>query len=587
MITYTPSWKNDFDFECEYIPSWYNDFDFPYLGCDNILGEIDIHDGCGVSGDIVVGVEWNLVHGQHLSFELTQADIPWEFVCSDGSDVGFRISPSANFGTTMWQGESLSGDLKTYGFVYLSSNSWHGDNVRVQLSLDRIFSFDAFSGDIVSSDIRYSIADDMKYDIGHGEQVSFDLNFNSTSVRGRIEHGESVIIDRFITVNPVPLTPRNIEFGSEITNSILTNEYHFNANHYHESGSCVADIINTEDGLWRVRHGELTLIELSADYGLPTTLHSGEQVSADLLTRDPVHISASAVDGHSWHVDLRHLYSPPLYPYPIVNDSWFDVAIDPAWTHFSTCKSCKLPIVHDALIIRLERFEDIRETWSAEIGTATSFELTRDIRPEITIDAGEMMTGSMDTIVETEPNIMFDGSGVYPFYLTTDEKTSTDRTNPILDGNEIITDNGSPEQTPEDFLTTRAGEQCFAKLAIPRLPKADLTGGEFIVLDLSVYEPWEIKIRHGEHLNVVNLSTTVRLNFNVFDGEEQEQTFYDPPTHIYHGEHMEFRMKLTYDVEWQEAGCLDNEWTYENKNDNTPVVIEQTPFRHSLKARCY
>ena len=89
MITYTPSWKNDFDFECEYIPSWYNDFDFPYLGCDNILGEIDIHDGCGVSVDIVVGEEWNLVHGQHLSFELTQTDIPWEFVCSDGSDVGF------------------------------------------------------------------------------------------------------------------------------------------------------------------------------------------------------------------------------------------------------------------------------------------------------------------------------------------------------------------------------------------------------------------------------------------------------------------------------------------------------------------
>jgi hypothetical protein len=45
--------------------------------------------------------------------------------------------------------------------------------------------------------------------------------------------------------------------------------------------------------------------------------------------------------------------------------------------------------------------------------------------------------------------------------------------------------------------------------------------------------------------------------------------------------------KLTYDVEWQETGCLDNEWAYENKSENTTVTVEQTPFRHSLKARCY
>ena len=587
MTTYTPSWKNDFDFECEYIPSWYNDFDFPYLGCDNILGEVDIHDGCGVSAAITIGEEWNLFNGQHLSFELTQTEIPWEFVCFDGSDVEFRISPSANFGTTMWQGESVIGDLKTYGFVFLHSNSWHGDNIGLQLTQDIVFSFDVYSGDSVLSDICYSIADGMQYDIGHGEQVSFDLNFNSTALKGRIEHGETVIIDGFTTVNPVPLSSRNVEHGSELAKFHLTSEYRFSSNYYHESGSCVAELINTEEGLWRARHGELTLIELSADYGLPLSLYAGEQVSVELLTRDPVYISTTAFDGHSWHVDLRHLYSAPLYPYPIVNDSWFDVAIDPAWLHFSTCKSCKLPIVHDDFIIRLERFEDIRETWSAEIGTATSFELTRDIRPEITIETGEMMTVSMDTVIETEPGMMFDGSGVYPFYLTTEEKTSTDRTNPILDGNEIITDNGSPEQTPEEFLTSRAGEQCFVRLSVPRHPEAHLTGGELLNWDLTVYKPWEIKIHHGERLDFISLSTTVRLDFNVFDGSIYEQTLYDPPTHIYHGEHMEFQMKLTYDVEWQETGCLDNEWTYENKNDNTPVVIEQTPFRHSLKARCY
>ena len=83
------------------------------------------------------------------------------------------------------------------------------------------------------------------------------------------------------------------------------------------------------------------------------------------------------------------------------------------------------------------------------------------------------------------------------------------------------------------------------------------------------------------------LSTTVRLDFNAADGSFNEQSLYNPPINIYQGEHMEFQMKLTYDVEWQETGCLDNEWTYENKAENTTVAVEQTPFRHSLKARCY
>ena len=584
-MTYTPNWKNDFNFECEYIPSWYNDFNFPDLGCDNILGDFDVYVGSVSTLDITIGEEWSAVHGQHLSVELTQTQIPWDFLCYDGAQVNSRIAPSANFGTTMGSGESLSAGLTTFGFVFMAANSWYGENLDTTLTRDRILSFDLLAGEEFNSDIRYSIADGMKGNIGHGESVTVDINFNSMTFRSNIGHGESVTVDKFTTILPVPLSLKPIEHGDELKGA-LSNSYRFVTNQYHDIGSCVAELINTEEGLWRARSGELASLTLSADYGVLTRTYCGEQINVALQTKEPVRLSADIIDGHSWHVSLHHLYSAPLYPYPMVNDSWFDVAIDPAWLHLSTCRSCKLPIVNDQLIIRLERFEDIRTTWSAEIGTATSFSLTRDIRPDVIVESGEMMVFSMDTIIEITPDKMIDGSTIYPLYLTTAEKTITDRTNPILDGDDVITDNGSPEPIPEEFLSTRAGEQCFASLAIPRHPETEFSSGEVIKWDLTEDKPWEIIIGHGERLNFV-LSTTVRLDFNAADGSFNEQSLYNPPINIYQGEHMKFQMKLTYDVEWQETGCLDNEWTYENKAENTTVAVEQTPFRHSLKARCY
>ena len=578
MITYTPSWHNDFDFECEYIPSWYNDFDFPYLGCDNILGDVEMFDGDAAAADITIGVEWVGYDGSHLEFDLIETEIPWEFVAFDGADVDFKISPTAQFRFPLWHGEALSGDLSTYGFVYMHANADHGENIEFNLSRNQVLSFNVYDGEEVNSDILYSIAEGMVANAAQGENVEFDLSFSQISIRSYIKHGEQVIIDGFSTLKPLELPIINASCGEELSRVVFAPSYRLTGDTYHDVGSCVADLINTQDGLWRVRTGEQSSIELSIDYGMHSNGYAGENVEVDLLTREPIGIEANAYDGHGWYIDLRHLYSAPLYPYPIINDSWMDVAIDPAWLHFSTCKSCKLPIVHDDIIIRLERFEDVRTTWSAEIETSTTFELTRDIRPETNSYGGEELKFHMDTVEVIEIAMGYDGSSIVPLYLTTEEKIITDRTNPILDGTEIITDNGSFEPIPEEFVYTRAGEQCFTQLSAQRNPEAALVTGDILTWDLTV-ESWEMSIRHGEEI-AFSLFATVQLAFDAYDGSSTEQV-------IYHGEHVEFNIKLTYDVEWQETGCLDNEWTYEDKSENTPVAIEQTPFRHSLKARCY
>ena len=576
-MSYQPSWNNDFDFECLYVPSWLNDFDFPYLGCDNIVGEIDISHGEQIAVAISSSNECLIYHGSTATVELTQTTIPWEVVAFAGEDVGYRLSLTYNVAAPQASGEQIQLDLKTTSFVYLFSNSWHGDYAAVNITRQQYLAPTIYDGEMTSVGMRFSVADGMNVSAYHGDIVAADLNFDGVSFKSNIAAGESVGIPELKTLPSVDLPTLNTLDGSQTTAN-LAMALLFNPTS--TGGEIVAADMDIVKGgnQWHSTFGDQTSVSLSTHYNVGVVCLGGERVVMDLTTRDPIHIAATAYDGHGWYATMYHLYSAPLFPYPIVNDSWMDVAIGPHWLHFHTCRSCKLPIHAWNFHIRLERYEDVRLQHSAEIGTATAIELTTEIYPEIVSFGGEFVSVSMDTVMETEPNKMFDGSGIYPFFLTTSERTDTDHTNPRPDGNEIITDNGSPEQRPEHFWSMRGGEYGIVLLSAERHPEASLTDGARVEWDLTIDKPWEVQFWSGERI-WPGLSTTVRLDSNISHGDNVEARFEEPEWHITHGEQVEVRIKLTYDVEWQETGCLDNEI-------ETTTTIEQEPFRHSLKARC-
>lgn len=585
MITYTPTWENNFDFECEYISHWYNDFNFPDLGCGNILGDFEASSGEIAAFAITVGEEWLAYHGQALAFDLTQTVIPWEMFCYGGEVLQPRVSPSYSVGTVLGHGDHIAVDLKTTGFSYLfPSGAKHGESLAFDISRQFHLSSDLYDGSLADSNIRYSVLDSMKAVAFCGENIAVDMQFDSIAIKSHINHGEQCVVAGLSTIRPTPVDVGSILDGSN-AECVLSNYYQLGMNI--TSGENIAlEITKTQDGLYRAHAGERLDVSFMAENHFSPACRDGVKVDFELTTRAPVRIESTAYDGHSWDVDLHHLYSPALYPYPIVNDSWFDVAIDPAWLHFSTCRSCKLPIYHDDFLIRLERFEDIRTTWSAEIEAVMSFELSRDIRPELVSFGGEYMAVSMDVVTETEISPIIDGSTLANVYLTTEERIDTDKNNPIPDGDDIISDNGLPDATPEQFVNARSGEYVLANLGVERHIEVNISHGNEIIVDLTPDKPMEFDIRDGQELRF-DIATTISLWPNVFDGSDFEPKIYEPPVRIEHGEQVEFWLKLTYDVEWQETGCLDNEWTYDNKTLNTTVTVEQTPFRHSLKARCY
>ena len=577
-MSYQPSWSNDFDFDCLYAPSWLNDFDFPYLGCDNIVGEIEITHGAQIAVTITSSNECLIYHGSVATVELTQTSIPWEVVAFAGEDVGYRLSPVYNVAAPQASGEQVQFDLKITSFVYLFSNSWHGEIARTNVARQHYLESNILDGSTTDATMRFSVADGMIASASHGDVMSAELNFGSVSFRSNMAAGEFVGVAELKTLPSVDLPALNAISGS-IANAELALTRLLTPNVI-VGETVIADMGVVKGGnQWLVAVGEQMTATMAAEYGVGTNCLAGEIVSSDLTTRDPIHIAADAYDGHSWYVTMKHLYSAPLYPYPIINDSWMDVAIDPHWLHFHTCRSCKLPIHAWTFHIRLERYEDVRLQHSAEIGTATAVELTTEVYPEIVSFGGEFVAVSMDTVVETEPNKLFDGSGIYPFYLTTEERTDTDHTNPRPDGNEIITDNGSPEQRPEQFWSMRGGEYGLVLLSAEQRPEANLAVGDRVDWSLTVEKPWEFLIWVGEAASA-SLATTVSLTPEISHGETSDARFEEPEWRLGHGEQMEFRLKLTYDVEWRETGCLDNEV-------ETTATVEQEPFRHSLKARCF
>ena len=601
-MSYQPSWNNDFDFDCLYVPSWLNDFDFPYLGCGNIIGEFDIPHGEQTKVALSSSSECLVYHGSTIAVELTSTVLPWDVLAFAGEDGRCHLSASYDVSAPQSFGEQVQFDLKTTIIPYLFSNSWHGENADIDVAMYRHFDANIYDGDNTNIGVaRYGhLASNLldgsgananlqisvsprkvmsDFVVSHGDEMAASLNFGNVSFSSNIVAGESVAITQFETLQSVDLSESNFPDGHNVESALALVRWFAPNVVVGENFTANMGVVKGGNQ-WRALAGDEMLASMSAQYDVGVNCGTGEVGLLDLTTRDPIHIATTVYDGHGWYVTMRHLYSAPLYPYPIINDSWLDVAIDPHWLHFHTCRSCKLPIHAWTFHIRLDGYDDIRTQHSAEIETATTIELTTEVYPESVAFAGEFMSLSMDTIVEVDTlNSILVGSGIYPFYLTTEERTNTDHTNPRPDGSSVITDNGSPEHQPEQFWTMRGGEYVLGRLSAERYPEASLTTGTRIDWDLAVYTPWEIISWPGERVEM-DLATTLRIGANVWQGETSDATLDEPDWKISHGEQVEFRVKLTYDVEWLETGCLDNE-------AETTATVEQESFRHSLKARCF
>lgn len=116
--------------------------------------------------------------------------------------------------------------------------------------------------------------------------------------------------------------------------------------------------------------------------------------------------------------------------------------------------------------------------------------------------------------------------------------------------------------------------------------------GSHLDFVLSIYDLWRVQFWAGERLTCY-LGTLPSLQINAHAGETILGRFEEPTIQVHTGEVMELALTISFDVEFLEMGCLDNEYKYmtpdgdEDKEKFNPVAVELEPFAHEIKARCF
>lgn len=116
--------------------------------------------------------------------------------------------------------------------------------------------------------------------------------------------------------------------------------------------------------------------------------------------------------------------------------------------------------------------------------------------------------------------------------------------------------------------------------------------GSRLDFDLTISDLWRLRFWTGQRLEFY-LGTVPVLPINFSTGEAFRGTFEEPSVLMHAGESVELELTITFEVEFLERGCLDNEYKYmtpngdEDKEKFNPVAVELEPFAHEIKARCF
>ena len=118
----------------------------------------------------------------------------------------------------------------------------------------------------------------------------------------------------------------------------------------------------------------------------------------------------------------------------------------------------------------------------------------------------------------------------------------------------------------------------------------DFYHGEHLFFDLDVPQRWHFEFWNGEHLFY---PSEAEFDPNIGHGETMECQLYIEPIEFPHGEFMETKLVIQYEVKLKEQGCLDNEYIPLDEHGDPDwskfqnVPIEGDQYQHDIKAECF
>lgn len=322
--------------------------------------------------------------------------------------------------------------------------------------------------------------------------------------------------------------------------------------------------------------------------------HEGATLSATLDTRPPATISARFYDGSYFEGSTLATIVASTFRVTFCEGVFIEVSESTSTTYYDLEGPPSYPN-------RLEWWLDMNQfefldmppsfSWGSGVGTLVTVSLQTRPRFSIGFATGESFVmdrgydymdvevlagdaGRSQTFLYIEPHINLCYPNVFP---------NTDAMEVELDFSE--------EDCYADFIYD--GQVMAAKLSCQHtVAPVWWHEGTRMDFDLTIYDLWRVRFWSGERLDFY-LGIHPVFAGSCYTGESMKATFEEPSVLMYTGENVEVTLTNTFDVEFLERGCLDNEYRYMTKNGDedkekfNPVAVELEPFSHEIKARCF
>lgn len=344
---------------------------------------------------------------------------------------------------------------------------------------------------------------------------------------------------------------------------------------------------------YRIYPGESMEFTLTWSPSVSHTYSAGENCSAILDTRPGEPFRIQMWNGENFVAINMSVKVAASLAVTFGSGVWIESSFDDATTSYDLELPCcgpevgKLPGESEIFELEGELPSYVR---LPEVKLLFTCELSAHPRFHIAFGTGEAFTTVERNIdfVDLEP-IQQGGFWVTGDWLDVTPNHNLCYPNFIPDGDAIVVElEYEDEGCYADYAHT--GESFSAVLRTTQsLPVGRNYTGESMWFDLNTRNPYMYFGFHvGEHLRQEDSPQV-----NMGNGERMTFTFETPTYYFGCSESMEISLTLTYDVEFMEVGCLDNEYKYQNEYGDedfskfNAVAVELEPFFHQIKARCY
>ena len=533
--------------------------------------------------------------------------------------VGFAVGTSEShavvvtndkqFAVDANHGQSLAVDLKIESTVTTAGT---GESVALTLDVYDLMPIRQYVGE--SLEAALATLPVLQMNLGHGESQSAAAEFHPTSyftmawasgesqspitliTQSALSIGLSTGETHAVTTLTVP--PRTgfdfaasvgESFGASLSTALNLGDV------FLCEGQTVAVTALGEDPPYRFGAGESMSVGMGVVTAIPMTFHTGESSTRALDTRPPAFLRADLFAGASIsYLSMEVQYRATFHC--AMHDGTYVTATEQTST---TTYDLADPVLYvDTLdwLVDMNAFEfmEMRPSFQYNKGAGILVTVDLQCRPAFSIgfatgESWRLEANSRYLAVDlTAPT-----AAIYPsefFYVEPRINLCYPNVFPDADAMEVELD-FTDDSCYADYMF--AGQSmAMALSARHQMTVGGVSVGESFAFDITLVQPWRVNFAVGTRMDFY-LATDIIIRPVFPSGESLKATFEETSIEFVTGESVVATLHTTFDVEFLERGCLDNEYRYlkpdgfEDVEKFNPVAVELEPFAHDIKARCF